>query len=142
MIWFYYVENGNHDWPGPFSYPSAAGRNQDIDMNNEIYEFITDKITSVKVLNSDLPDGFALTQNYPNPFNPLTTIRYAIPHSAKVKLAVHDMLGRKIETLVDEEQSAGWKEVQWNAQNISSGVYFYKLSAGNYLQTRKMLVVK
>jgi polyhydroxybutyrate depolymerase len=142
MIWFYYVENGNHDWPGPLSYPSAAGRNQDIDMHNEIYEFITDKITSVKDLNSGLPDRFTLTQNYPNPFNPSTTIRYALPQSAKVKLVIYDLLGREIVTLMDEVQSAGWKEVEWSASNLSSGMYFYKLSAGNYLQTRKMMVVK
>ncbi|MDP1677197.1 MAG: right-handed parallel beta-helix repeat-containing protein [Bacteroidota bacterium] len=89
-----------------------------------------------------LPTSFGLSQNYPNPFNPTTTIRYALPVSGNVKLAVYDLLGREIATLVNEEQSAGWKEVQWNALQVSSGIYFYKLSAGNFIDIKKMLVVK
>lgn len=150
MIWFYSVDNGNHDWPGPFSYPSAAGRNRDIDLNNEIYDFITDKITSVKDLKGGLPNVFALTQNYPNPFNPSTTIRYALPSPSNVKICIYDLLGREIAKLVNEEQSAGWKEVQWNADHVSSGIYFYKITAstterglaGFYVETKKMNFTK
>ncbi|MFA5831878.1 MAG: T9SS type A sorting domain-containing protein [Bacteroidota bacterium] len=85
---------------------------------------------------------YSLSQNYPNPFNPTTTIRYSLPSSANVKLSVYDLLGREIATLVNEEQSAGWKEVQWNAKNVSSGIYFYKLQAGSFVETRKMLLVR
>jgi predicted GH43/DUF377 family glycosyl hydrolase len=90
----------------------------------------------------EVPHDFTLTQNYPNPFNPSTTIRYSLPSSANVKLAVYDLLGREIATLVNEEQSAGWKEVEWNAGGVSSGIYFYKLQAGNFVETKKMLIVK
>ena len=96
----------------------------------------------VKENNNVLPLEYSLSQNYPNPFNPSTTIRYALPSSAHVKLTIHDILGREIASLVNEEQSAGWKEVQWNAKDVSSGIYFYKLQADNFVETQKMLVVK
>ena len=90
---------------------------------------------------SGIPTSFNLDQNYPNPFNPSTTIRYSLPSSANVKLVVYDLLGREIETLVNEEQPAGWKEVQWTVHNVSSGisakggyasgVYFYRIDVNN-----------
>ncbi|MFA5834676.1 MAG: T9SS type A sorting domain-containing protein [Bacteroidota bacterium] len=91
---------------------------------------------------TQLPAVFVLEQNFPNPFNPSTTISYSLPSSANVKLVVFDLLGREIATLVNEEQSAGWKEVEWNATNVSSGIYFYKLTAGSFIGVKKMLVVK
>ncbi|MFA5831866.1 MAG: T9SS type A sorting domain-containing protein [Bacteroidota bacterium] len=100
-----------------------------------------DNPTSV-AWNETIPLKFSLEQNYPNPFNPSTTIRYALPSSAHVKLAIYDILGREIATLVNEEQSAGWKEVQWNASSVSSGFYFYKLSVGSFVETKKMMMVK
>ncbi len=89
-----------------------------------------------------MPQTFVLAQNYPNPFNPATTIRYSLPSTANVKLAVYDLLGREITTLVNEEQSAGWKEVVWNAGGVSSGIYFYKLTAGNYVGVKKLMLLK
>lgn len=142
LIWYYSVLGGNHDWPGPFSYPSATSRNMDIDLNNEIYDFIRDPKTPVKNDGALLPEMFSLSQNFPNPLNPSTTIRYALPQSAKVKLVIYDLLGREISTLVDAEQEAGWKEIVWNASNVSSGIYFYKLQAGNFAETKKMIVLK
>jgi len=88
------------------------------------------------------PMEYSMMQNYPNPFNPSTTIRYALPSSAHVKLTVHDILGREVATLVNEEQSAGWKEVQWNASGFSSGIYFVKMSAETFSQTKKILLMK
>jgi hypothetical protein len=88
------------------------------------------------------PDGYSLHQNYPNPFNPSTTIRYALPKSVKVKLSVYDMLGREISVLVNEEQPAGWKEAIWNVHGIASGMYVYRLTAGEFTQSRKMLLMK
>ncbi len=88
------------------------------------------------------PITIALMQNYPNPFNPSTTIRYALPSSANVKLCVYDLLGREIATLVNEEQSAGWKEVEWNGSNVSSGMYFYKLEAGGFAEVKKLMLLK
>jgi sugar lactone lactonase YvrE len=85
---------------------------------------------------------FSLRQNYPNPFNPATIIRYSIPHSSQVQIKVYDILGNEIETLVNEEKSAGTYELTWNAANLSSGVYFYQLKAGSYLQTKKMILLR
>ncbi|MFA6455417.1 MAG: YCF48-related protein [Bacteroidota bacterium] len=89
-----------------------------------------------------VPTEYSLAQNYPNPFNPTTTIRYAIPTFANVKLVVYDLLGREITTLVNEEQSAGWKEVQWNASAFASGIYLVRMSANNFVQTKKVLLTK
>ena len=89
-----------------------------------------------------LPLAFNLCQNYPNPFNPTTTIRYALPSSANVKIAVYDLLGREIATLVNEELSAGWKEVGWNGSAFSSGIYFYNLQAGGFAEVKKLMLLK
>ncbi|RPI19738.1 MAG: T9SS C-terminal target domain-containing protein [Ignavibacteriae bacterium] len=86
--------------------------------------------------------GYALNQNYPNPFNPGTLISYSIPETKKVMLEVYDVLGNKITTLVDAVQRAGNYEVQFDAQNISSGFYFYKLTAGDFVQAKEMLLIK
>ncbi len=103
-----------------------------------------EKVTSMQGngIAAVIPDKFSLGQNYPNPFNPSTTIRYALPASSQVKLVVFDLLGREIATLVNEEQSSGWKEVIWNAGNISSGIYFYKLTAGTFVEMKKMSLMK
>ncbi|MFA5831869.1 MAG: SBBP repeat-containing protein [Bacteroidota bacterium] len=98
--------------------------------------------TSVKIVSSVIPSKFTLQQNYPNPFNPSTVISYQLPVNSKVTLEIYDVLGREVATLVNEEQSAGWKEVRWNASKVSSGIYFYKIQAGNYVEVKKMLVVK
>ncbi len=89
-----------------------------------------------------LPTEFALFQNYPNPFNPTTTIRYALPRSTKVVLVVYDVLGRKAMELVNETKAAGFYEVSLNASRLASGTYFYRLQAGEYVETRKMVVMK
>jgi hypothetical protein len=104
--------------------------------------------TSVKETHQ-MPTVFSLEQNYPNPFNPSTVISYHLPAGqaglpviSKVTLKIYDVLGREVATQVNEEQSAGWKEVQWNASGVSSGIYFYKLTAGKYVDVKKMSVVK
>jgi hypothetical protein len=88
------------------------------------------------------PSEFQLSQNYPNPFNPSTKIKYSIPQSSIVELKVFDILGNEIATLINEEKSAGIYEATWYAQNLPSGVYFYQLRAGSFLETKKMLLVK
>ena len=89
-----------------------------------------------------LPKTFGLSQNYPNPFNPVTTIKYQIPRSAKVTLMVYDILGRVVAKLVDGMQEAGYYSINWNAQNYASGIYFYKMTAGNYENVKKLVLVK
>jgi hypothetical protein len=85
---------------------------------------------------------YELSQNYPNPFNPLTTIEYAIPEITEVSLVVYDVLGRVVETLVDERKSAGRHKVDFDARRLASGVYFYRLSALGITMSRRMVVVK
>jgi N-acetylneuraminic acid mutarotase len=98
--------------------------------------------SNVIEVDAGLPKQFALEQNYPNPFNPSTTIRYQLPVASEVKLEVYDVLGKKIATLVNERQSAGSYQVVWNASGLSSGTYFYRLQAGTFVETKKMIMVK
>ena len=91
----------------------------------------------------NVPRKFSLEQNYPNPFNPATTIKYGIPKTAKVELKIYDFLGREIKTLVNNEtKNPGYYEVQFNAGNLASGVYFYRLKTNEYIKTGKMLLIK
>ena len=85
---------------------------------------------------------FDLQQNYPNPFNPGTTIGYSIPEASNVKIEIYDVLGNKIQTLVDDNKSAGNYSVNFNGSELSSGIYFYRLSAGQFIQTKKMILLK
>ncbi len=89
-----------------------------------------------------LPTTFAIEQNYPNPFNPRTQIQYALPERTHVRLSVYDVLGREVMRLVDEEMAAGFHEVGFNASRIPSGVYFYRIDAGSFVQVMQMTVVK
>ena len=93
--------------------------------------------------NSGVPEAFTLAQNYPNPFNPSTTIKFALPRAAKVGLKVYNVLGQVVATLVNGNYAAGTFNVQWNASQLASGVYFYRLTAdGNVIDTKKMMLVK
>jgi hypothetical protein len=87
-------------------------------------------------------DDFRLSQNYPNPFNPTTTIEYQIPKASFVTIKVYDALGKEVVTLVNEEKPAGIHEVNFEPKDLTSGLYLYKISAGGYEQTRKMLLLK
>ncbi|MBO6620982.1 MAG: T9SS type A sorting domain-containing protein [Balneola sp.] len=89
-----------------------------------------------------LPDEFSLKQNYPNPFNPSTNIEYSLPEQANVTLTIYNMLGQKVATLVNETLAAGTYSQTWDASSVSSGVYFYRLKAGNKIFTKRMLLVK
>jgi hypothetical protein len=93
-------------------------------------------------LKEQKPDAFELFQNYPNGFNPTTQIRYALPFDIDVSLKVYDMLGRVVATLVEENQSAGFKTVEFNADKLSSGIYIYRLIAGDFTAVKKMIIVK
>lgn len=88
------------------------------------------------------PRNYYLSQNYPNPFNPSTKIKYTIPKTSLVTLTIYDLLGKEIETLVKEEKSPGYYETTFNGSNLSSGVYFYRISAGEYIQTKKFILLK
>lgn len=88
------------------------------------------------------PKSYNLMQNYPNPFNPSTTIEYSIPSGSFVSLKIYDMAGKEVSTLVSKQQELGTYIVDWNASNLSSGVYFYRLNAGNFTETKKMILAK
>ena len=96
----------------------------------------------VSVNESDLITEYTLNQNYPNPFNPSTTIKYEIPERSFVTVKIYDVLGNEINALVNEEKPAGEYEVEFDGTNLPSGVYFYQLRAGSYLETKKMVLLK
>ena len=90
----------------------------------------------------ELPSNYSLSQNFPNPFNNSSTLKYSIPNSSKVIIKVFDILGNEIETLANEEKPAGTYEVTWHATNLPSGVYFYRIQAGNFINTKKMVLLQ
>ena len=97
--------------------------------------------------NKALPERFTLHQNYPNPFNPVTNLDYDLPEDAMVNITVFDMMGKVVRTLVNDQQSAGYKTLQWNAmsnsgQPVSSGLYIYTIQTGEFSKTRKMILLK
>lgn len=93
--------------------------------------------------NSELkPNKYLLNQNYPNPFNPATTIEYSLPQSEYVEIVVYDLLGNKVSTLVQEELSAGSYKVNFDGSNLSSGIYFYRLQTGSFIETKKLVLLK
>ncbi len=99
-------------------------------------------IGDVEPLSDILPTSYALYQNYPNPFNPTASIKYQIPELSFVTIKVYDILGNEIASLVNEEKPAGSYKVQFDGGNLTSGIYFYQLRAGNFVETKKMLLMK
>jgi hypothetical protein len=108
------------------------------DMGAYEYQFPVD----VEENETAQPTEFSLSQNYPNPFNPITTIQYQIPKRSNVSLKVYDIIGNEIAELVNEEQEVGYYDAEFNAARLSSGVYFYRLQAVDFIQTRKMILLK
>lgn len=106
-----------------------------------IHEVLMTGVTGVEEI-PGLPVEFSLDQNYPNPFNPTTVINFSIPASANVSLKVYNAVGQEVATLVNEFKNAANYKVDFNGSKLSSGVYFYKLDAGNFVQTKKMLLIK
>jgi len=113
----------------------AAGSGSILKTTNGGVTFINDEI-------EDIPTNFILNQNYPNPFNPSTSIRYTISDMQFVSIIVYDILGNEVATLVNSEKPSGVYVVEWNASNIPSGVYFYQLKTGLFVQTKKMILMK
>lgn len=107
-------------------------------------EIITNLLNPVSVEEdkSTTPFSFQLEQNYPNPFNPVTTISYLLPSRSEVLLIIYNLLGEEIVRLVDEIQPTGLHRITWDASGVSSGIYFYRIQAGDFVQTRKMVLLK
>jgi polyhydroxybutyrate depolymerase len=149
---FYKVLNGGHTWPGGdkayFTYISAGpigNINMDINTSELIWNFFKNyKLSKQTSIKGDLqnPSTFALFQNYPNPFNPITKISWQSPVSSRQVLRVFDVLGNEVATLVDEYKPVGSYEIEFNASGLPSGIYFYRLQAGNFVSTKKMVLLK
>ena len=111
------------------------------DSNNSNLVLSVNSITEVET-HASLPSNFELGQNYPNPFNPSTVIKYSIPFNSFVQIKVFDVIGREINTLVKGQMNAGTYNITLNADNMPSGIYFYRIEAGNFVQTKKMILLK
>lgn len=110
--------------------------------NGGIYKTTNGTAIGIHQISSTIPKDFSLGQNYPNPFNPNTTINFDIPKNAFVEIKVFDVLGREVASLVNEQLAAGKYKTDWNAPNYTSGIYFYRLNAGSFSETRKMILIK
>jgi hypothetical protein len=106
-----------------------------------VYKYSSETV-GINSTSTEIPSSFQLYQNFPNPFNPVTVISYQLAVNNHVLLKVYDVLGHEVVTLVNENQRAGSYEVEWPASDFPGGVYFYKLSADDVSETRKMLLVK
>jgi len=96
----------------------------------------------IKTISTEIPDRFEMQQNYPNPFNPVTVIKYQLPKTVFVSLVVYDGLGREVEVIYEGQQSPGYYEATFDASQLTSGVYFYKLMTDGFTGTKKMLMIK
>jgi len=122
---------------GPIGFQAVAGLAARLDR----------VVVSVDDETPSIPTEFALHQNYPNPFNPSTTIRYDLKENAEVRLEIFNVLGQKMRTLVNEQQTTGSRSVIWDARNdigeaVTSGVYIYRISAGEFVKSHKMILLK
>lgn len=114
-------DGGTGDWSATFSFTTEMGTSSELE---------------------NMPVEFTLNQNYPNPFNPTTNLRFGIPEAAEVRLEVYNMLGQHVSTIVNERKSAGWHTVAFDASSLSSGMYIYRIKAGNFVQTKQMMLIK
>jgi len=114
------------------------------DNDYEIYykQNLVGNVTTITNTGNNVPDKYSLSQNYPNPFNPITNIEFSIPNAGITKLVIYDALGREVETLVNSELNPGTYSAVWDASKYNSGVYFYRLTTGNFTETKKMILVK
>lgn len=112
------------------------------DTTNGAGVYKLDITVGVEEINSQIPSEYLLEQNYPNPFNPSTTIQFAIPQQSYVQLEIFNTLGEKVSTLVSEELNAGNYKYEWNAEGLPSGIYLYRFSTENFVQTKKLLLMK
>jgi hypothetical protein len=106
------------------------------------YLFYQDVVVNVEDEENIVPITYKLEQNYPNPFNPSTIIKFAVPVRNRVLIKIYDLLGAEVLTLINEELDAGWYEKKFDAGSLSTGIYIYRMQAGNYVSTKKMLMVK
>lgn len=130
---------------GAYTSTDSSGSDDTVQwsMSNPIVELVrwTDHV-GITQIGSEIPSKFELYQNYPNPFNPETIIRYDIPKNGNVNIVVYDLLGKEVSRLVDQHQNAGRYEVSFGGSSLSSGIYFYKITTADFVQVRRMLLIK
>jgi len=102
----------------------------------------TSMLVGINQISTETPFDYSLSQNYPNPFNPVTKIQFALPKSTFAAIVIYDLLGKEIETIVNEQLNAGTYAAEWYASDYPSGIYYYKFSAGDYTETKKMVLIK
>ena len=138
-------DHANASSGDPFNYYNFTDVSKMVYLN-EVARMATlgkvEEPVSVSEGSSTIPIVYALEQNYPNPFNPTTTIKFSLPKNSNVNLSVYDILGRFVTKLVDGDLKAGHHEVQFNASNLASGVYFYRIEAGNFVKVKKLMLLK
>jgi formylglycine-generating enzyme required for sulfatase activity len=141
------LRGGNYTYPGAFAMSSHRFDTPPFVTTDHmgfrvvIREQLDAKIETI------LPERFTLHQNYPNPFNPVTTLRYDLPKNSLVTIIIYDMMGREVKTLINQTQDAGYRSVIWDATNdygkpVSAGIYLYQIQAGEYISTKKMVLLK
>jgi flagellar hook assembly protein FlgD len=99
-------------------------------------------VTGIRDNLSNAPVGYLLLQNYPNPFNPATTIKFSLPQKTHVSLSIYNSMGQEVTKLISKDMNAGVYTTEWNASGFASGVYYYRIVAGNFTETKKLLLLK
>jgi hypothetical protein len=117
-------------------------RIKEVDLNGAVHYSETATTALLSIASSPVVTAYALEQNFPNPFNPSTTIQYALPNAGDVRLTVFNVLGQEAATLVNENKPAGTYSVQFDASRLASGLYFYRLQAGSYVEMKKLVLLK
>ena len=152
-------DDGGFDWHSKIEYTADTDRSVYVVVRSQDYTEGTDRdptraeykliVTTdteisdpVAAEGEELPESFSVSENYPNPFNPSTTFHYSLPQTVNVDVAVFDMLGKRVQTITQGQQSAGTYTVRFDASSLASGMYFYQVRAGEFIQTRKMLLLK
>jgi hypothetical protein len=127
------------------NYRGFAGNFDDGTCKSDCFYWILTRLyhpIGIEIQGNEVPGRYTLYQSYPNPFNPAALIKFDIPRTSAVKLIVFDLLGREVATLVNDELKAGKYKIDWNASSFASGVYLYKLTAGDFTETKKMILLK
>ena len=139
----FYTDDGL-EWDTEYFYRVSAYAGYWTDYSN----VISVTLEFVGIADGDgIPETYAVHQNYPNPFNPVTTLRYDLPEDGMVNITIYNMMGRQVKTLINDQQTAGYRSTQWNATNdagspVSAGIYLYMIQAGEFRQTKKMVLLK
>jgi hypothetical protein len=148
-----FTSNGD-DYCGLFNHPIDIDNDGYYEILNILHGFGTPNVdittldyTGLSTVSEGVPIEFSLHENYPNPFNPKTTISFELLHNDFVNITIYDILGREVKTLINQTQDAGYRSVIWDATNdygkpVSAGIYLYQIQAGEYISTKKMVLLK